>query len=731
MKTESFFRQWLAALLIVAVSVTMSACGGGSSGTASNPDDGGTPVVGAEAQTENLKKAYNEARGALVKLETDTSDATQAEVDDAEKKLAALKVAIAAAVGVSAEVKAMYPAQTIETRLTAAKQSAAPALAAERMRAGSGNDDGDNGGTASRTLSQMLSSATNSFTPVGQLMLRNFGASTAALSDAVKVTSIRSDGSNGFHVNFQQDGEAMTIHFAATDYDADEGNYDKMVDGIEYYLWSNTGSFDTANKNQGAPNYQYFDRNTFYDGKDGGHRNYMTYGVRTDSSALPAGQATYIGKVRADSHLKSNPSNDHRFRIWGTLRLTVDFGNRTVTGSIPTLRWRGNDESQQTVASSTQSIEISNGQITNGRLTANLTGVDSNTNAPLTQTFRGYTGTMQGEFYGPAAQEVGGAIAMESSRHNRVIAGNFGAKRKQPMQAQQGLRASPATAVYATYSSPTDAGDLWDAGAAFAPLNAIIQRRGWPWEDARAVSDPYVKSVQSDGNEGVRVTYVLNGREQTLNFPSSSRQTDGSYMTGTEGDGNWYWDFDDTFDGDHLTLSAFIFNTPLGRGNAKAWPWMHLAWGALTPLANLPSGSATYTGSMYADSFDQSYPWIAARDRLSGSLSLNANFTQSAITGSLSSLRIQRYDESAYSALPASTRFNITNGRISNGQFTASLTGTDTNAAAPLRNSVRGYTGSALGAFYGPAAEEVGGVFTARRDEDARILRGVFGGDKQ
>ena len=730
MKNESFFRQWFAVLLVVAVSVTMSACGGGSSGTASNPDDGGTPVVGAAAQTENLKKAYNEALTALVKLETDTSDATQAEVTDAETKLSRLKIAITAAKDVSADEKARYPAQTIETRLTAAKRSAAPALAAERMRAGSGNDDGDNGdndGTASQTLSQMLSSATNSFTPVGQLMLRNFGASTAALSDAVKVTSIRSDGSNGFHVNFQQDGEAMTIHFAATDFNTDEASlsYEKTVDGIEYYLWSYTGSFDTANKNQGAPNYQYFDRNVFYDGKDGGHRNYMTYGVRTDSSALPAGQATYIGEVQAHSHLTSNPSNDHRIRYASSLRLTVNFGDRTVTGVIPRYRTREPGETGWQMAPSTNSVTISNGRIANGRLTANLRGQgDAET--------RSYTGTMQGEFYGPAAQEVGGAIAMESSLENRVIAGNFGAKRKQPMQAQQGLRASPATAVYATYSSPTDAGDLWDAGAAFAPLNAIIQRRDWPWQDARAVSDPYVKSVQSDGNEGVRVTYVLNGREQTLNFPSSSRQ-DGTYITGTEAndDRNWYWDYNDTFEGDHLSLNGFASTNPLGRGNAKARPIIDLVWGARTPVANLPTGTATYTGSMYADVRDQSYPWLAARDRLSGNLSLNANFTQSTVSGNLSSLRIRRYDENAYSALPASTRFNITNGRISNGQFTASLTGTDTNAAAPLRNSVRGFTGSALGAFYGPAAEEVGGVFTARRDEDARILRGVFGGDKQ
>ena len=53
--------------------------------------------------------------------------------------------------------------------------------------------------------------------------------------------------------------------------------------------------------------------------------------------------------------------------------------------------------------------------------------------------------------------------------------------------------------------------------------------------------------------------------------------------------------------------------------------------------------------------------------------------------------------------------FKITDGRIVNGQFTATLTGMDSNPNAPLDRSVRGYLGAILGEFYGPGAEEVGG----------------------
>ena len=91
-------------------------------------------IARAETQTTVLKTAYDAAVAALAMLEDDTSDATQAEVDDAQMKLDALKAAITAAMDVSEEVKAMYPADALETRLTAARGSAAPALADEQAR---------------------------------------------------------------------------------------------------------------------------------------------------------------------------------------------------------------------------------------------------------------------------------------------------------------------------------------------------------------------------------------------------------------------------------------------------------------------------------------------------------------------------------------------------------------------------------------------------------------------
>ena len=82
------------------------------------------------AQLATLQAAHKAAMDALNKLKDDLTDATQAEVDDAEAKLAALKAALTAATGVTAATKRLYSATGIEADLAKAKEDAAPALAA-------------------------------------------------------------------------------------------------------------------------------------------------------------------------------------------------------------------------------------------------------------------------------------------------------------------------------------------------------------------------------------------------------------------------------------------------------------------------------------------------------------------------------------------------------------------------------------------------------------------------
>jgi len=76
--------------------------------------------------------------------------------------------------------------------------------------------------------------------------------------------------------------------------------------------------------------------------------------------------------------------------------------------------------------------------------------------------------------------------------------------------------------------------------------------------------------------------------------------------------------------------------------------------------------------------------------------------------------------------------FTITDGRIVDGQFTAVLTGYDSDPSKPFNESVRGYMGHVLGEFFGPNAEEAGAVVSASRDVEGEdhdyVLYGFVGG---
>ena len=58
---------------------------------------------------------------------------------------------------------------------------------------------------------------------------------------------------------------------------------------------------------------------------------------------------------------------------------------------------------------------------------------------------------------------------------------------------------------------------------------------------------------------------------------------------------------------------------------------------------------------------------------------------------------------------------DISGGRIVGSRFTADWMGVDTDTTSVPEDSVRGFSGAMFGEFYGPAAEEVGGVLNGGR----------------
>ena len=104
-----------------------------------------------------------------------------------------------------------------------------------------------------------------------------------------------------------------------------------------------------------------------------------------------------------------------------------------------------------------------------------------------------------------------------------------------------------------------------------------------------------------------------------------------------------------------------------------------------------------------------------------GDVGLMANFTSSTVTGNVTNLESRPGNTGTYVSAIGGLNFNAT---INGNALTASdLAGT--GALARYSN------GSVKGAFYGPDAAEVGGVFNAADGANNRLLNGWFGGKKQ
>ena len=287
---------------------------------------------------------------------------------------------------------------------------------------------------AGDTLANLLPNPTNRFAPLSSsLKLTLGGTPRSEFSDEVHVSAISSDGANGFRVTYVVDAEERTVHFRESDWESDfSGIYSRELAGEGYEnarLWSQTDSFNGAEKDRGSTEFTYFDAiaSSFYKGEeDADHLTYLTYGARTE--AMPAtGTATWLGRMRAKIWDRNwDRENPDTTDLYGDLNLTVDIEEGVLAGHIGRLRtWDSSQNTWLPLPDST-GFEIDNGEMVDGQFTADLTGVDTDPSAPLYRSMRGFEGDMLGEFYGPAAQEVGGVLNARRQVDGRVASGWFG-----------------------------------------------------------------------------------------------------------------------------------------------------------------------------------------------------------------------------------------------------------------------------------------------------------------
>ena len=238
--------------------------------------------------------------------------------------------------------------------------------------------------------------------------------------------------------------------------------------------------------------------------------------------------------------------------------------------------------------------------------------------------------------------------------------------------------------------------------------------------DSTSISDTFrITSIQRTEAGGYAIGVEDGDRTATATFlPEHCTATYCEYTDTESGTYFSFWSNTWTENGQPLgTPSQFAYMAAphLIVGGTRAF----FVFGLGTPASAVPAtGQATYTGSFRADAYRAGSRSGDFRQRYDGALRLVANFDMSALEGSIFNIRGSAPGASSSSdrvSWPSSS-FTITNGRFNNGQFTATLTGTDSDPAVADVESVRGFMGALVAKFFGPNAEEIGGTLTATRD---------------
>ena len=566
--------------------------------------------------------------------------------------------------------------------------------------------------TDSTTLATLFSTQPGkSYSPVSGALKRDFDAGTTSLDGVLHVHSVQRTSAGGYAIVYTDGQTQHSIEFGS---EHCRPGYCEIRNGGYHGFWA-WESIDYEPLN--PPRFWHMHALNLIANPTGREESRIAFvfGLKTPPAALQTlGEAVYDGYFRTDAYRSGDPAQNLRQRYSGTLRLVANFDISRLEGSVVGVRGSEPGSSTRNPLP-TSSFRISDGEIhDNGQFTATLTGMDSDASVLDVESVRGVMGQILGEFYGPEGRTVGGVVTA-----SRDLAGDDN------------------DLVFHGYIRGGQLGPTVDlaADALVAGVDRYIGDR------SELLTDDGMARVQRTAN-GWSVT--VNG--QTVSFD------DGDDYNALPRLPNVYWrDLGNSRSAVLWTwTNGFGFGSrPFDHFDVKGWnyttwapgvdpdtgdfstdsvsaDYAYVLHGNLTPAANVPaSGTGTYTGRMNARDFptdDGVSSQSAAATRYWGDATLTAAFATSSVNGRLTNLQSRPGDDSSDStAVLGELTFDAT---INGNRFTASgVTGTQDMA---------GYqSGSVRGAFFGPAAEEAGGVFDATDAANNRAMVGYFGGDKE
>ena len=563
------------------------------------------------------------------------------------------------------------------------------------------------------TLSELYSSQpNNSYTPFGAAIERDFSSGTTAVTDAIRVSSIQRTAVGGYLIEYDDGQETLSVEFRPEHCDTSDWQYcDFDSDGRYFGFWSNT-SPDALG---GPGEFSYMDAlhlsGTTSTGSAG--HVFFVFGVTTPAVAMPdTGEARYFGRFRADAYRAGDTSRDYRQRYSGDMRLVANFDLSQINGAIDAVRGSQPGSSNRQPLP-TSSFTISDGRIENGQFTATLTGMDSDPTVAFTNSVRGFMGSIRGEFYGPNARELGGAVTA-----SRDVEGD-----------DDDLNLHGYVLAEAEREIALDGS---------AQISTLVDRDFGI--GATSLSGTSTATVEAT-SDGYRVSFTIDGTPVTVDVSEADLGGLGtggstfakSVSTATESKGGYLWREWGSFPGrpefDHMDVNAVLLvrYTPGEQQSVGSLIDVtdgYVVRGTRTAADDMPSGSARYGGRLEAKEWATTTPGSSrTAPEYRGDFSLTADFGAATVMGAVSNVGRRVGSSGSYDYSGNAATGLTFEGRVSGNAIAASaLNGT---------GAFTGYSGTAEGAFYGPQAAEVGGVFGAENTAENKILHGWFAGRKQ
>jgi hypothetical protein len=427
------------------------------------------------------------------------------------------------------------------------------------------------------------------------------------------------------------------------------------------------------------------------------------------TSTMPSGTASYLGLATG---IIEQSSDVARFR--GDIGLTADFGTGEINGQIAGIQAYDTDTDTRlgTVNDIGLAASISGSSYTGATSVIGRAGNAFD--------ISGASGQISGGFYGPAANETAGVFYLNGGTNNTHLTGAFGAKVGSEMLTQFrevatiGTDSSGLTATLNSALSGIKLGVVSTEDGSPSGFTAATQ-----YVTRVSPSVAFV-SVRAGGNNEPYAETVA-GRSVTELELSITSSNDPAITTAG---GGYYDDFAETAGLSYSSFGTWSIKpcsnatdcTPTYAGTFGG------SQGEAYQTAALPtSGSATYAGG--ATGFVQQPGASNSLNAASfyGTTTLTANFATGSVNGGVSN--IVAHDLNTDAAL----------GSVNNIGIAATIAGTGFSGTTNVTGSggtafnISGATGTVNGAFFGPNAQEVAGVFNLTGGTNNTTLLGSFG----